>query len=768
MATDGAAPVAAGRQNTWPGRTSPTWTGQRGAADSDLDFDTSDSAQRAEEPRMSRWIGWRLRLLVACALLGCLGIFSLIRTLTDAHHLDATWRANSQSRIELIATRDPALVAHTGQALVGIVGGTETVALTDATALLRSARWLIDDRSRARQQSLHQQLAAALSADRATLYFADGSSAMVAPAPSGVTGLPAMFWLLVSFALALYLAGAVIGLAQPSARSLLFAVMSTCQAANLVFMAIELSFDLGMPQPFARLDMPVRMALDLVTAAAMVNAICLHPRRLPGSGWLALAGWGVAIGLVSAYGAGAIQHVWWWTQGTVFALTLMAIALLSWSYQIEPHPYALVLRRFAIVTAATWALLTMVLASAEHFANAPRDLAEVVSIVWYVFLGSLLMLVPFFAKSENFMREFALLAAISTVATSLDLLFVVVFSLGQFASLALSLFVSMAVYSGVRRWILQQLLGNNMLTTERMFEQLYRIAREVEARPETMPALLSQLLGDLFEPLQIEVIEHRTNTARMTSDGASMLVPVPMLGGAGAPRNAVRIRFAQRGRRLFTAEDARLTNRIVEQLRRAVRYDKAVEQGRSEERMRLAQDLHDDIGARLLTLMYKAQSPEMEDYVRHTLQDLKTLTRGLAASNHRLSHAAAEWKSDLAHRLTAAHVELRWSFVFDDDILLTVVHWSALTRVLRELVSNAIAHSQAQRLDVDFRLENDRIELAITDDGIGRNPRAWSHGLGLSGVRKRVKQLGGEVEWREAAPHGICCRVLIRDVSARW
>jgi hypothetical protein len=34
-------------------------------------------------------------------------------------------------------------------------------------------------------------------------------------------------------------------------------------------------------------------------------------------------------------------------------------------------------------------------------------------------------------------------------------------------------------------------------------------------------------------------------------------------------------------------------------------------------------------------------------------------------------------------------------------------------------------------------------------------------------VRKRVKQLGGEVEWRELAPHGIGCRVIIRDLSAR-
>jgi signal transduction histidine kinase len=99
--------------------------------------------------------------------------------------------------------------------------------------------------------------------------------------------------------------------------------------------------------------------------------------------------------------------------------------------------------------------------------------------------------------------------------------------------------------------------------------------------------------------------------------------------------------------------------------------------------------------------------------------------------------------------------------------LLTVGHWSALTRILRELVSNAIAHAQAQRLDIDFRLDNDRMELTICDDGIGRDPHAWSHGLGLGGVRKRVKQLGGEVEWREESSRGISCRVVIRDLSAR-
>jgi signal transduction histidine kinase len=165
--------------------------------------------------------------------------------------------------------------------------------------------------------------------------------------------------------------------------------------------------------------------------------------------------------------------------------------------------------------------------------------------------------------------------------------------------------------------------------------------------------------------------------------------------------------------------------------------------------------------------MYKAQTPEMEDYIRHTLKDLKTLTRGLANSDQRLSHATAEWKTDIAQRLAAAQIELSWSFVFDRDIVLGVVQWSALTRVLRELVSNVIQHSCATHLDISASLEGGRLRLSLADDGIGRNPQAWSHGLGLGGVRKRIKLLGGDVQWRENGHVGIVCTLVVPDLQTR-
>ena len=297
-------------------------------------------------------------------------------------------------------------------------------------------------------------------------------------------------------------------------------------------------------------------------------------------------------------------------------------------------------------------------------------------------------------------------------------------------------------------------------TAAQSIAQLYRTVRAAAAEPQRTAALLSDLLRDIFDPLETTAIAGGADSAaRVCDDGSTLRVSLFALA------TTIELRFAQRGQRDFTADDADLVERIVEQLQRAVAHDEAVEQGRSEERLRLAQDLHDDIGARLLTLMYKAQSPEMEEYVRHTLQDLKTLTRGLAAPSHRIADASAEWKADLGQRLAAAHLELRWNCHFSDDIVLSVVQWSALTRILRELLSNVIAHADARRVEVDIALVEGRLQLAVSDDGIGRNPAGWSHGLGLGGVRKRVKHLDGEVRWRELTPRGIACVVRVNGLG---
>ncbi len=709
-------------------------------------------------------IGWRRQVLAAAALLLCLALLALGRWLAGTPHLDAHWLVDARGALVLQASAEPALQGLQGRTLLAITDAAGQRQPVTALLLHRSPRWQVDDAGRGQQIRQQELLSERLATGAVELWFDADTRAVVPARPRGWTGLGLLAWPLAGLALLLVLNAVVVGLARAQPSSVLFGVVALCQAGNLLLVALQTGRGSGLPAGTASVDLGLRLALDAVTGAAIVQAFLLHPVRLPQARLLAACLWlGVALALALLL-TGLPAGLWWWAQGLCLALVLLALGALSRSHRVAPDPTAIVMRRFTLVALAALVLVSATVAVSSVWpglSGLSHGVAMAASVTWYLFLSSLLLLTPFLARSRQLLREFALLVGTGTVAAVADLVFVAVFSLGAFTSLALAVFVALAAYAGARQLILSRVLGLNLLTTERTFDHLYRAARAVQARPERHRQVLVQLLRDLFEPLEVQRAARVPSRARVVGGGSALVVPVLTDDTTAPPALAVQLRFAQRGQRLFTPEDARLADRMVDQLRRAAAHDRAVEQGRHEERQRLAQDLHDDIGARLLTLMYQAPNAVMEDYIRHTLQDLKTLTRGLAATEHRLSHAAAEWKADLTHRLGAARAELGWTVSHDQDPTLSMVQWSALTRILRELVSNALYHGHATRIDVVLQLQGPRLQLTVSDDGCGSDPGAWAHGLGLGGVRKRVRLLGGTVIWREHLPRGIVCVVRV-------
>ena len=729
-------------------------------------------------------------------MLACLAVLLLTLWTSAQPRWAATWQVRPDGAIELVATSIGGLKPHLGSTWVGTSVPGARPSASDATSpaqhsappllqpdaalLAGPARWIVDDGQRRRHVQLSNALASAMAAGPVTLRFSEQREVELQAQTTGWRGIPVSFWMLAALAWALYAAGAGVLILKPSPSNALYAVMALCQAGNLVCVAVASTASPALTSGWAGIDFPLRSAFDLLTLAAAVHLACIHPKDLPASRWLPATGWLFAAATWAWANTGDGSGAWWLTQTSMLLMGTLAIGLMHLSFRSHPHPFALVMKRFSLVVGSTWVLVSaaVVLASppvgtAAGFGSTDASAFSAASLplavtVWHVLFALVLMSVPFLSKSRSMLRELSLLAVISALAAVLDLLFVGLFPLSQFASLALALFLSLAIYAGARQWLVNRMLGTRVVSTERLFEQLFRTTREVETQPGQAGPALARLLDEVFDPVEVSLLDKPAAEAHTLSDGSAMLVPVPVIGHPAqrSPSTAILLRHAQQGRRLFTTDDARLADRIGEQLRRAVAFDQAVEQGRSEERRRLAQDLHDDIGARLLTLMYKAQSPEMEDYARHTLQDLKTLTRGLAASSQPLSHALAEWKADISQRLTAARIELQWTAVHDADVVLTMVQWSGLTRVLRELVSNVMAHAAASSVDIHFSLANDQLVLAVMDNGTGGAPQQWSPGLGLGGVRKRVRQLGGDVTWQQRSPQGIVCRVTIDRLSA--
>ncbi len=730
-----------------------------------------------------RWMGWRFKALVVLVLAACMGLFALAHVLASQARLPFELQATPQGQVRIQSVDYPPLQHLEGRVLLGISrpgapGVMPLNATLDASALQRSARWLSSPVQREALMRTHQRIVdvvnTAMTADRAVvLHFQNQADETVVVAPQGWRGLTPLFWLLALMALGVYAVAVVVAMSDFRWRNLAFALMTLSQSIQLWLLCVGTGWGWMSPAWMLQWDIHLRTTFDLVGTAAMVQLAVSYPRDLPHAPKLAIGAWGLALLTWGWAHEQSTALSWWGLQAVCLSLSCAAVLAFGYAFKFSQHPVTLVVRRFVLVGTLSWALLVAVLGLGAARPDMRLQVSLYGVMVWHLYAGLTAGMSPYLSRTRPILLEFSMLAASSTVAASLDLLFVAVFSLGQFSSMTLSLFLSFGVYLIVRRWLLHRLPGRDPITMERLFQRLYRIAREVERRPDSLDASLLRLMREMFDPLEVQLIQGDLRHATLRGNGSVLLVPVPhgpphgpaaQAHGRAGP-GVMLLKHAAKGQRLFTSEDARLADRVMEQLHRALSFDQAVEQGRSEERLRIAQDLHDDIGARLLTLMYQAPNAEIEEYIRHTIQDLKTLTRGLAAQSHGLVEAAGEWKRDLHQRLSAARCELDWHMSVDDEVTLTMVQWSALTRILRELVSNAISHARSSRVHVSLVLADDRLSLTVEDNGLGREPATWSHGLGLGGVRKRVKQLGGSVRWLEAEPRGIRCEVVVEPFS---
>ncbi len=335
-----------------------------GGSTAEPTFDAGAFARSLEQRLPTRWIGWRLRLLVAAALVGCLTIFSVVRLLATSPWLDTNWQTTASSQLSLQQAADPGLDTLAGRTLTVAEDTSGRRFTVDALAIQRSPRWQVEDDLRQQQVAQQERLASAFAAGRVVLHFTDGSRVEVATPPRGLAGIGLLFWPLAALALLLMLLGAVVVLARPRITNALFFVMALCQAGNLLFIGIAATPGIGLPAGAASHEMLLRMAFDGITAAAAVHAFALHPRRLAGARWIAAAAWAVAVLVIGLAHADALVQLWWWAQGLALGLGVASLVLLSLSYRIEPNPFAALMRRFGAIAAGTLALVTLAAASA--------------------------------------------------------------------------------------------------------------------------------------------------------------------------------------------------------------------------------------------------------------------------------------------------------------------------------------------------------------------------------------------------------------------
>ncbi len=181
------------------------------------------------------------------------------------------------------------------------------------------------------------------------------------------------------------------------------------------------------------------------------------------------------------------------------------------------------------------------------------------------------------------------------------------------------------------------------------------------------------------------------------------------------------------------------------------------EQATLEERERIYQDLHDDLGAKLLTLVYRAQNPNNAELARSALQDLRDVVSRAGDESSALNDIMADYRIECEKRLADVQIQLVWDNRIEDDTLqLTQPQALNLGRIIREAISNVIRHAQATKVSVTLQPTTQYLLFEVQDNGIGLAANSdKSVGRGLSNIQKRAALLGGIVDFAASDNGGL-------------
>ncbi len=182
------------------------------------------------------------------------------------------------------------------------------------------------------------------------------------------------------------------------------------------------------------------------------------------------------------------------------------------------------------------------------------------------------------------------------------------------------------------------------------------------------------------------------------------------------------------------------------------------------ERLRIYRDLHDDIGARLVSILHSASEPQVQELARLALHDLREVVYHARAEPGSLGQIFGEIRAELTERLHLAGWKLEWADSPMPDQVLPGERALHLYRIVREAATNALKHSNSGVLQVRTRHVDGAVYIEITDlgerwhdDHPGPDP---ARGSGLATMQSRASRLGGALELRDATLQGT--KVLLR------
>lgn len=276
---------------------------------------------------------------------------------------------------------------------------------------------------------------------------------------------------------------------------------------------------------------------------------------------------------------------------------------------------------------------------------------------------------------------------------------------------------------------------------------------------------MALVLGATLLAVGVEYASQRFGVQSLWSRLAHIVTPLMMV------LLGLRL-LRQHGRALQAAEESKadLEQRVREATAEIERNfaqlaELRVEKVTERERKRIAADLHDDLGAKLLTIVHTSESERISTLAREALEEMRLSVRGLTGRPVQLIDALGDWRAEVVSRLGQAGIEADWSSPAGElPQTLSARAFVQTTRILRESVSNVIKHSGASHCSVSCDIADGDLQIVVRDNGNGipmELDGRLDRGHGMASMKHRAKQLQGQCLVESGPGYGTVIRLTL-------
>ncbi len=185
-----------------------------------------------------------------------------------------------------------------------------------------------------------------------------------------------------------------------------------------------------------------------------------------------------------------------------------------------------------------------------------------------------------------------------------------------------------------------------------------------------------------------------------------------------------------------------------------------------EERTRVARELHDSVGQKLMLLTKKTKSNgnlEMESLASSTLDELRAISRGLhPATLERLGPTLA-----ITNMVNEVDINSNIFFtheIEDIDSYLSREASLHLYRIIQEVLNNMVKHAEAKAASITIGKKKNTLETIITDNGKGfdvSEKEKSGKSLGMKTLQERAKILNSKIDIKSHINGGTKITLII-------